>query len=647
MNEMKCLLIAMSTVCAAIFSSQAVPLKISNASFEETQDGACVGWRLSSGMRQNAHAGSNGSGGLVWESAGPNARQDFAVQEVPLQAGKAYNFSVMVRTENFLSKKYGATMCIEWHDENDKWIAGAYAQGVTQTNSDWTLVRGVTRAIPANAAKVKAMVFITPGCSGRAYFDNVSIEPVVRDPVAFVFSSAYRNVAVEGAVRFHASLYRPEGVSDTRAMFVLRDALGKMRRLRPTCETHTGATLSVDVSDLPMGRSEIVCELVEKDGRCLGRAVCPFERVPELPERRVWIDRHKRCIVDGKPFFPLGLFSGKVSEKMLAQYVEGPFNVVMPYARATREDLDLLGAKGLKGFVSLRSELLGTAWAKRNNVTRQEQVDEYFISEIDKVKDHPALLCWYVCDERPATEIPDRTHLRGVFARTDPNHPTWAVLDRTYDLREFIPTFDVLGLDPYPIGRRPIAHVTELVRDAQKAVFNDIALWNVPQAFDWGWFRHNPDEKGLRFPAEKEIANMNWQHIALGANGLVGYNFHSLERDCDPKLAPEYWRRICRAFEPVRKMIPILLSVEPAPAVRNVPKMMPVRTWMKDDELYVLAVNPLPETQTAQLLLGVGKWMLCGIEVGAAEHVEVAGDRIGLTLPPIGFVMLRLRIPNS
>ena len=78
MNEMKCLLIAMSTVCAAIFSSQAVPLKISNASFEETQDGACVGWRLSSGMRQNAHAGSNGSGGLVWESAGPNARQDFA-----------------------------------------------------------------------------------------------------------------------------------------------------------------------------------------------------------------------------------------------------------------------------------------------------------------------------------------------------------------------------------------------------------------------------------------------------------------------------------------------------------------------------------------------------------------------------------------
>ena len=124
-----------------------------------------------------------------------------------------------------------------------------------------------------------------------------------------------------------------------------------------------------------------------------------------MPERRVWIDGHKRCIVDGKPFFPLGLFSGKVSEKMLAQYVEGPFNVVMPYARATREDLDLLGAKGLKGFVSLRSELLGTAWAKRNNVTRQEQVDEYFISEIDKVKDHPAQLH----SVRWRQGIPDRT----------------------------------------------------------------------------------------------------------------------------------------------------------------------------------------------------------------------------------------------
>ena len=626
---------------------QAVPLKIVNPSFEEAEGGRCAGWELSPGMRQGRSAGHNGSGGLVWESSSPNAKQDFARQIVPLEAGKAYNFSVLVRTEGFKSKKYGATMCIEWHDANGKWMAGAYAHGVTNPDEDWTLVKSVTREIPAEAASVTAMIFITSGCAGKAYFDNVTIEPVDREPVAFVFSSAYRNVAVEGPVRFHASLYRPEDLKDTRAVFVRRDAAGAERRDEPTEESADGATLALDVADLPMGRSEVACELLSKDGRLLGRAVCPFERVTALPERHVWIDAHKRCIVDGQPFFPLGMYTSKIDDEMLDRYCEGPFNVVMPYATTTCRELDLLQARGIRGCISLRSQLLGTDWAKRNNITRQEQVDAFYETEINKSKHHPALLGWYVCDERPATEIPDRTHLHGVFVRTDPDHPTWAVLDRTYDLREFIPTFDVLGMDPYPIGRKPLKHVTELVRETQKAVFGDVALWNVPQTFDWGWFRKEQGEKGLRFPTEAEIANMNWQHIALGANGLVAYNFHSLKRDCDPKDAPEFWGRICRAFEPVRKMIPVMLSVDPAPGIDNAPEMMPVRTWMKDGELYVLAVNPLAEIQAAKLFVGGGDWTLAGVEVGAAEKAEVAGNRIDLTLAPTGFAMLRLRRVTS
>jgi hypothetical protein len=198
-------------------------------------------------------------------------------------------------------------------------------------------------------------------------------------------------------------------------------------------------------------------------------------------------------------------------------------------------------------------------------------------------------------------------------------------------------------MDPYPIGRKPLSHVTDLVRETQKAVFNDVALWNVPQTFDWGWFRKDYGEKDLRFPTEAEIANMNWQHIALGANGLIAYNFHSLKRDCDPKLAPEYWRRIRGAFEPIKRLFPVLLSVEPAPAVDNAPEMMSVRTWVKDSHLYVLAVNPLQEGMSATLSVADGDWSFADVVAGSAEKIAVDGRKIDLKLAPVGFVMLRLK----
>ena len=629
---------AAMAVCAA----WAVPIEIGDPAFEESQvAGAKRVWSCSRNFRIARSEGHNGSGGLVWESAQPSSSQDAASQTISVKAGVAYYFSALVRTEGLKSKKNGASLCVEWYDSNNKWMAGGYVHGVLESSQDWTLVRGVTREIPQEAAKVVLQLYLPKGSSGKVCFDNVAVEPVDRPPVAFVFSSAYRNVAADGEVRFHASLYRPADAADSKVLFTYRNLAGDICRVPPTSAAADGATLALPVAGLPVGKNEIVCELVSAAGKVLGRASCPFERVRALPQRRVWIDAHKRCIVDGKPFFPLGMYAGRLAGEQLEMYAKGPFNVVMPYTRATREDLDALAAKGLMGFVSLRNELLGTPWAARNKITTQEQVDAYFAAEINKVKDHPALLGWYVNDERPATEIPVRTHLRGVFERCDPNHPTWAVLDRTYDLREFIPTFDALGMDPYPVALKPLKHITEMMAEVNHAIFSDVALWNVPQAFDWGWYRKN--EKDVqRFPTEAEIANMNWQHIAHGANGLVAYCFHSLFRDCPASDREMFWGRICRANEPVKRMVPVLLSVDPAPAVSGAPALMPTRVWRKDGEVYVLVVNAAAEKLSAALALSEGAWRVAGVEVGSAVRAEAQGRVLNVELAPAGYAMIRL-----
>ena len=618
-----------------------------NPSFEEIKDGQAVGWSNGGrGMRAERGAGHNGSGGLVWESKTPSGGQSACLQEVQVEAGRPYVFSCLVRTEKF---KGGACICMEWYDAKGKWMSGGYTHGFNEPNCDWTLIKSVTREIPAEAKSVKVQVYVKKGSSGKVCFDNVAVAPYDREPVPFVFSSAYRGTAVRGPVRFHAALFPPAGAKadDLSVKFTYAAADGRTVSAPGTFEFSDkgvidGATVALDVAQLRKGEQRVTCTLSEKkSGKTVGSASCPFSRVDELPQRRVWIDEHQRCIVDGKPFFPLGMYWGTVEEQKLEKYCEGPFNCLMPYGRATRAHLDLCQKKGLMAFVNLKNETLHSAWARARKVTTQEQVDAFFTEEINKVKDHPALLGWYVNDESPVSEVPERTHLYEIFRTLDPNHPTWAVLDRLYDLREFIPTYDVLGMDPYPVAQKPLTHITEFVRGTQKAIFGDRPLWNVPQAFNWGWYRKDEAAKE-RFPTEAELKSMNWQHIACGANGLISYCFHAYWRDVKPAEFDKFFGPVCRAAEEVKRMTPVLLSVDRAPKVDGAPATVPTRTWMYKGELYVLAANARDWPAFVDLEIAEGAWEMVGSEIGPKARMT-APNRFAIDLPALGNAIVRLR----
>ena len=636
MNEVNVWLEAPTTEQTA---AAAAPPALNNPSFEEIKDGKPVGWQTTNTIRAERGVGHNGSGGVVWESGEPTAEQSRCFTEVEVGRGVPYQFSCLVQTDCFAGR---AAICMEWYDANGKYMAGGYSELCDDRKTDWIEIGGATREIPFEAKTVRIMLYVEKGSKGRVAFDNATVRPLKRAPVAFVFSSAYRDTAVSGPVRFHAALYPGHDVAaaDLEAEFSYLGAEGAEVRTKPTEFTVDGATLALKVEDLARGTHPVACVLSRKGGEKLGSAVCEFTRVQSLPPRRVWIDEHQRCLVDGKPFFPLGMYWIQVDAEKLAKYAEGPFNCLMPYTRATRQHLDMCQAKGLMAFVNLKNETLHSPWARRKKITTQAEVDAFFESEINKVKDHPALLAWYVNDEAPVTEVPERTHLYSLFRRVDPNHPTWAVLDRLHDLREFIPTYDVLGMDPYPIARKPLTHITEFIRGTQKAIFNDRPLWNVPQMFNWGWYRKHLADKE-RFPTEQEMKNMNWQHIALGANGLISYCYHSLYKHVKPEEFDTYWKPICNAAAEVKKMIPVLLSVEDAPAAQGAPEMVPVRTWMKDGELYVLAVNARNEAQTANLAISRGVWAVAGCEIGVAGRLS-APNLLVIELPPLGVSFMRL-----
>lgn len=174
-----------------------------------------------------------------------------------------------------------------------------------------------------------------------------------------------------------------------------------------------------------------------------------------------------------------------------------------------------------------------------------------------------------------------------------------------------------------------------------EAIFNDRPLWNVPQTFSWAWYRkHLADRE--RFPTEQELKNMNWQHIALGANGLISYCYHGLWKYVKPEEFESHWRPICNAAAEVKKMMPVLLSVDEAPRVCGAPEMVPVRTWMHKGSLYILAVNAKTETQRVELTVQTGRWKAVSCEIGIAGHM-VSHNRLSVELPPIGVSLMRLK----
>jgi hypothetical protein len=88
-------------------------------------------------------------------------------------------------------------------------------------------------------------------------------------------------------------------------------------------------------------------------------------------------------------------------------------------------------------------------------------------------------------------------------------------------------------------------------------------------------------------------------------------------------------------------MMPVLLSVDEAPRVNGAPEMVPVRTWMHEGSLYILAVNAIAEKQMVELAIQSGSWKAVSCEIGVAGRM-VSDNSLSIELPPIGVSFMRL-----
>lgn len=367
-------------------------------------------------------------------------------------------------------------------------------------------------------------------------------------------------------------------------------------------------TIDLPTSALRVGAIKISAVVADKvSGKVLASKTWAVRKITEAEAAslKVYVDENNNTIVDGKPFFPIGWYDSGPLDHM-AEICDSSFNCILNYGANLKSKaytlryLDLLNAKGKK-FIYCMNDVYPSSTYMDGKTWEGVSGNAKIVDAVVKAyKNHPAMLAWYLNDERPRSLVPELREYYKTIRMSDPDHPCYIVLCNMADLKYFSDTTDVTGVDPYPVPSSPLVAVGDDTALANASVANHKPVWVVPQGFAWYQFNstdpdrgHTPTDEELRTgraPNFDESRCMAYLAIANGAKGLVYFSYYNL------RVLPNYeelWSGLKRIAKEVEVLSPVLLSPEDLGAVSCSPSDAQIHTKLKelDGQLYLIAVN--------------------------------------------------------
>ncbi len=538
----------------------------------------------------------SGTYSLKYDNSDPNYYKTY-YQNLNLIPGHKYKFSVYVKTKNIIGQETGATICLQWNDKNGNWKGGSYPPGIKGTN-DWTYIEGEAE-IPGDIGSSAVFCYVRKGMTGQAWFDDVEVKEIFKPSVLSFFQyPKYRGV-------YRKNETKPVTIKTKLEDFVINLDKLKLNYLVQNKNSfkiignqtfYPGSEktniFSFDPKNLDLGDYNINISIINNsDNKIIEHHSLQFKIVPDNYSQTVYIDDSLRTIVNGKPFFPIGMYFWTINENDLKIFSDSKFNCLMPYPNTTLEQMDLAAKYNLKVVYSIKDDFsnLESHPKEIKNVIQEE---EYIKNKIEEIKNHKALLAWYIADELKPEMIPQMKAHYDLLCQLDKNHPAWAVLNNVDQINKYINTFDIIGSDPYPVNYDKISRVTDYTLRTNSQINSLKPLWMVIQAHNLGVYPNAP--KNPRAPTYEEMRNMAWQSICEGAKGIFFYSFFDLKKDPDQPFVVQ-WNNLKEIAAEIYKYSQIVLSIDKVPNININSSQKPI--WFhylaksKDGILYIFAVD--------------------------------------------------------
>ncbi len=628
------------------------PDLVTNGGFEElAPDGRPTGWTLPRGYAIVDERPASGARCLHYSTT-DTGRYLLASSPISLEPGSQYELTAKIRTRNVAGPESGAAVCIEWQDAGGRHLGGCYPRGIAGTHADWTEIRAVTTPIPTNAARASVKCYLRRGITGEAWWDDVSVRLWRPLLVGTLATDHYRDQFTGGVVRVFAShalpAHRLDPIDAGLELVVVGADGRELARVRPAAVADDHAVFQLDTTGWPTGGVELVVGGRDSFGEMVKRKLPAVRLASPPPNRRTWFDAHRRLIVNGEPFFPLGMYWGSVNAEQIALYARSPFNCLMPYPDIGRSGLDLAWSNGIRVIYSVKDLYDG-----HRGLRSRTEADEAVRRTVKSLCDHPAIIAWYINDEFPLSRFDELRDRHRLMAELDPGRPTWSVLYQISELRDYLPTCDAIGTDPYPIPFQRPSKALDWAQRSRAATFGVRPIWMVPQVFNWAAYKTNPDELArCRAPTLQEMRVMAWSCIAAGADGLIFYSWFDLWR-MDAARAKsgqpvsrdpfeERWRDIVTMASEIRDFIPVLLSTDPPPAMEITGESAEAaaRVFRHQNLIYALAVNASTQETARLTFRGNGSRHVVRNILGATPPTGPWDGNV--ELPPLSVALFEL-----
>jgi hypothetical protein len=276
---------------------------------------------------------------------------------------------------------------------------------------------------------------------------------------------------------------------------------------------------------------------------------CSIQRLEKV---HVNISPENLLLIEGQPFFPIGIYSVNPPSAFNEVKAAG-FNTVHTYE--TKKDylveyVKLAQKTGLKVLI-YPGDYMGNPKFDIDNVNNM--VKDFARSS--------AILAWYLCDEPELQKVSPGQLVEemNLVHELDSFHPVAIVLADQKKFTDYAETTDIFMVDPYPVPHRPLVDVAKTVDAARKAVGDKRPIWAVLQAFGyqneknkgWGWKRE---------PTYQEMRAMTYLAIVRGVWGIFYYTYHGSQYFI--KESPRHWENLKAIVGELRSIYPLLISPE-------------------------------------------------------------------------------------
>lgn len=473
-------------------------------------------------------------------------------------------------------------------------LEGTFADGTAWELSGFTVPAGVSKPFAVALPK-------TPANKGGETYLTAAIRTA--GETARLLRSLHQSIPVQPVLDclLERSVYATEANATVIATLRLpaETLAGASLKIEPGRGTFTDLsrhlTRSFPIDDLPVGEHKLTVTLIAADGQPIASGKLLLRKLPPT-QPAVAVDHARRClVVNGKPFLAIAPLYGvrahntpEQVDRLINHAADSGFRTVMIVGKI---DSEAMIAHWDRLFERARErQLMVVAWPGGFN----RLPDETFGPFIDRYKSHPSLLAWLPVDEPElyTTAEPTIATLR-YFAERDPYHPSYmnnsvmAVPSRFAGLPG-----DILSIDDY-LTNRPNREVSEMVRAVRST--NEVAI--PTRRPTWMFLVGNNLHNHNREPSAGEQVAQTYGSVIAGTSGVF-YFLGTI-------LSPDHWAATVRTNEELMRLEPVILSLEPAPAVQSSVPAIELISRRVGSQVYIICVNVEDRPVEARLQLDI------------------------------------------